>query len=130
VLSDGWFRTGDLGRIDSDGFLFLSGRATDVINFAGMKVFPADVESVLNQHPAVMESWVYGTAHARYGELPCADIVLEGETEVGDIDAGEMRRFCYQYLAPYKVPKKFHCVASLDKTPSGKLKRGGRSPKR
>ncbi|MHC4946354.1 MAG: class I adenylate-forming enzyme family protein, partial [Planctomycetota bacterium] len=66
ALSDGWFKTGDLGRIDSDGFLFLCGREKNIINFAGMKVFPDEVESVVNQHPAVRESLVYGEAHARY----------------------------------------------------------------
>ena len=106
VLEDGWFRTGDLGRFDSDGFLFLSGRENHVINFAGMKVFPDEVESVLNRHPSVSESLVYATAHARYGELPCADIVLHGAKEA-DLDTTEMRRFCYQHLAPYKVPKEF-----------------------
>jgi long-chain acyl-CoA synthetase len=74
ALSDGWCKTGDLGRIDSGGFLFLCGRAKNIINFAGMKIFPKEVESVVNQHPAVRESLVYGTAHAQYGELPCADI--------------------------------------------------------
>jgi long-chain acyl-CoA synthetase len=123
ALSDGWFRTGDLGRIDSDGFLFLSGRKKNVINFAGMKVFPDEVEAVLNQHPVVRESLVYGTAHDMYGELPCADIVLRGETDAGELDTSEMRRFCYQHLAPYKVPKEFRCVPRLDKTASGKLKR-------
>jgi long-chain acyl-CoA synthetase len=128
ALADGWFGTGDLGRIDSDGFLFLSGREKNVINFAGMKIFPGEVESVLNQHPAVRESLVYGTPHAQYGELPCADVVLEKETDLTEIDTREIRRFCYQHLAPYKVPKRLHSRPSLDKTASGKLKRWGRVP--
>jgi long-chain acyl-CoA synthetase len=128
ALANGWFKTGDLGRIDSDGFLFLSGREKNVINFAGMKIFPSEVESVLNQHPAVRESLVYGTPHAQYGELPCADIVLEGERDPAEIDTREIRRFCYQHLAPYSVPKRLHCLPSLDKTASGKLKRWGRVP--
>ena len=123
VLLDGWFRTGDLGGIDSDGFLSLSGREKNVINFAGMKVFPDEVEAVLNRHPAVSESLVYGMADAQYGELPCAEIVLEAEGEAADIDTGEMRRFCYRHLAPYKVPKRFRCVSHLEKTGSGKLRR-------
>jgi len=123
ALSDGWFKTGDLGRLDSDGFLFLCGREKNIINFAGMKIFPDEVESVVNQHPAVRESLVYGTSHALYGELPCADIVLEVEMEAREMDTAEIRRFCYQYLAPYKVPKEFRCVPRLEKTASGKLKR-------
>jgi long-chain acyl-CoA synthetase len=126
VLVEGWFKTGDLGRIDSEGFLFLCGREKNIINFAGMKIFPDEVESVLNQHPAVRESLVYGTAHAHYGELPCADIVLEAEMKAEKLDTAELRRFCYRCLAPYKVPKKFRCVPRLEKTASGKLKRWGR----
>ena len=123
ILVDGWFKTGDLGRLDSDGFLFLSGRDNDVINFTGMKIFPEEVESVLNQHPAVVESLVYAKPHPQYGELPCADIVLRGETQAADLDSTEIRRFCYQHLAPYKVPKEFRPVPDLDRTASGKLKR-------
>ena len=122
ALPDGWFNTGDLGRLDKDGFLFLVGREKNIINFAGMKIFPYEVESVLNQHPAIKESMVYGVPHPRYGELPCARIVLRDEIKA-DLDSHEMRRFCYQHLAPYKVPKEFHCVLRLDKTASGKLRR-------
>lgn len=123
ALVDGWFPTGDLGRIDADGFLFLSGRQTTVIHFAGMKIFPEEVESVLNQHPAVMESLVYGAAHAQYGELPCADIVLRDQAKADDLDSSEIRRFCYQRLASFKVPKELHYVPRLEKTASSKLKR-------
>jgi long-chain acyl-CoA synthetase len=127
ALVDGWFETGDLGRVDADGFLFLSGRDKNVINFAGMKVFPEEVESVLNRHPAVSESLVYGRAHAQYGELPCADVVVGGGTGAADVEASEIRRFCYRYLAPYKVPKAVRCVPRLERTASGKLKRWGRA---
>lgn len=121
ALWDGWFNTGDLGRLDKDGFLFLVGREKNVINFAGMKIFPYHVESVLNGHPAIKESLVYGITHAQYGELPCADIVLKNQ--MANIDTNEIRRFCYQYLASYKVPKEIHCVPILNRTASGKLKR-------
>lgn len=123
ILVDGWFKTGDLGRLDSDGFLFLAGRDNDVINFTGMKIFPEEVESVLNQHPAVGESLVYAKPHPQYGELPCADIVLSGEAQAADLNPTEIRRFCYQHLASYKVPKELRRVPDLDRTASGKLKR-------
>ena len=123
VLVNGWFQTGDLGRLDSDGFLFLAGRQDDVINFAGMKVFPGEVESVLNRHPAVRESLVYAKAHPQYGELPCADVVLRGRAVGAGLDSAELRRFCYRHLASYKVPKEFRPVPTLDRTASGKLKR-------
>jgi long-chain acyl-CoA synthetase len=128
ALVNGWFKTGDLGRLDSDGFLFLVGRENNVINFAGMKVFPGEVETVLNQHPAVRESLVYPAPHPQFGELPCADIVLRDESEASELDATEIRRFCYRYLAPYKVPKEFRRVPHLEKTGSGKLQRWKRTP--
>ncbi len=122
ILTDGWFATGDLGRIDADGFLFIVGREKDVINFVGMKVFAQEVEAVLNRHPWVRESLVFGLPHPRYGELPTAKIVLqEGADPEAVLD--ELRRFCYQRLAQYKVPKEFQFVDSLPKTASGKIKR-------
>jgi long-chain acyl-CoA synthetase len=121
ILNDGWFKTGDLGKIDTDGFLTIVGREKDVINFVGMKVFAQEVESVLNRHPQVKESLVYGAAHPQYGQLPMAKIVLRNENDV--LDVNDLRRFCYQRLAQYKVPKDFSFVDSIPKTPSGKIKR-------
>jgi len=121
ILSDGWFKTGDLGKIDGEGFLTIVGRDKDVINFVGMKVFALEVESVLNRHPQVRESLVYGAAHPHYGQLPMAKIVLREESGVPD--ANDLRRYCYQHLARYKVPKDFEFVGQLPKTASGKLKR-------
>jgi len=121
ILVDGWFTTGDLGRIDADGFLFIVGREKDVINFVGMKVFAQEVETVLNQHPEIKESLVYGAAHPLYGQLPMAKIVLRDGGSGPDVT--ELRRFCYQRLAQYKVPKDFEFVDHLPKTASGKIKR-------
>ncbi len=122
LISDGWFKTGDLGRLDNERFLYIAGRKKNVINFTGMKIFPYEVESVLNQHPDIKESLVYGTLHAQYGELPCAKIVLMDDIKT-DFDINEIRKYCYKHLAQYKVPKEFHFVSNLDKTASGKLKR-------
>lgn len=120
ALENGWFATGDLGRLDEDGFLFLSGREKNVINFAGMKIFPEEVEAVLNQHPDVKQARVYGLSHDTYGELPMADIVpVEGRTP----DLTAIRRFCYSRLAVNKAPKKINVVAELPLTASGKLRR-------
>jgi long-chain acyl-CoA synthetase len=115
-----WFNAGDLGRIDGDGNLFISGRKKSLINFMGMKVFPDEVEAVLDAHPCVAESLVYGEPHPRYGHLPCAKVVLCGE-----IDAGRLKAYCLRELSPYKVPKSIVFVESLPKTPSGKLSRDG-----
>ena len=117
-----WFHTGDLGRQDQDGFLYLVGRDKDVINFTGMKIFPYEVESVLNRHPAIKESLVYGVPHPQYGQLPAAKIVLDDASEAR-VDLTAIRKYCYSHLAPYKVPKKLQVVTDLTKTPSGKIKR-------
>ncbi|MFO7667070.1 MAG: class I adenylate-forming enzyme family protein [Desulfobacterales bacterium] len=122
AINDGWFNTGDLGKVDDDGYLFISGRDKNVINFAGMKIFPEEVEYILNRHPAVRESLVYGVSHPRYGELPCAKIVFNEGINSG-FDINEIRRFCYPLLTSYKVPKEILPVKELEKTASGKLKR-------
>jgi long-chain acyl-CoA synthetase len=117
-----WFNTGDVGRMDSEGFLFILGRSKNLINFNGMKIFPSEVESVLDQHPLVQESVVYGLKHPEYGALPVADLVLRPGCE-DSLDVDELRAFCYRHLAKYKVPKEFYCVQRIKKTLSGKLKR-------
>jgi len=122
ILTDGWFSTGDLGRIDEDGFLFIVGRKKDVINFVGMKIFAQEVEAVINRHPSVEESRVYPIQHQRFGELPAAKLMLH--TGISHDEAVEdIRRFCYLHLSSYKVPKDFEIVDSLPRTASGKLKR-------
>jgi long-chain acyl-CoA synthetase len=118
----GWFHTGDLGRLDQDNFLYLVGRDKDVINFTGMKIFPYEVETVLNRHPAIKESLVYGLPHPQYSQLPAAKIVLDNAAK-SQIDLTEIRKYCYRHLAPYKVPKKVQVVTDLKKTHSGKIKR-------
>ena len=122
VNDDGWFDTGDLGRIDVDGFLFILGRGKDVINFAGMKVFPYEVESVINRHPLVQESLVYAVPHPQYGQLPAAKVVLKDASSLDDILA-ELRSHCFESLASYKTPKQFEFVDKLEKTASDKLVR-------
>ena len=122
VLKNGWFKTGDLGRFDKDGHLSIVGRDKDVINFAGMKIFPYEVEAVLNEYPLVKESMVYSVPHPQYGQLPAARLVLK-EGKAGGLKLGELRRFCYQRMSQYKVPKDFEVVDALPKTASGKVKR-------
>jgi len=122
ILKEGWFKTGDLGKMDENGFLTIAGRDKDVINFTGMKIFAYEVEATLNQHPLIKESMVYGVSHPQYGQLPIARVVLkEGLDSPPDLD--NLRRFCYERLAQYKVPKDFEFVSHLPKTASGKIKR-------
>jgi long-chain acyl-CoA synthetase len=122
ALEEGWFRTGDMGCVDEEGTVFIVGREKNVIIFSGMKVFPYEVEAVINQYPAVGESLVYGVDHPVFGQLPAAKIVL-GETGEGDGFLEGLRRFCYERLASYKVPKAFEVVPALEKTASDKLVR-------
>lgn len=114
---DEWFSTGDTGRLDADGFLYLLGRTKNLINFAGMKVFPYEVEDVLNRCPGVTASLVYPEPHPRYGQLPCARV------EAPELTSEEIQRYGYEHLESYKVPKKIDVVEHLERTASGKIKR-------
>ena len=122
VLKDGWFDTGDVGRLDKDACLFILGRDKNVINFAGMKVFPYEVEEVIDRHPSVAESLVYAQDHPQYGQLPCARVVIDPRAE-GPVSEIELRRHCARHLAPFKVPKEFAFADRLERTASGKLRR-------
>ena len=120
IMPDGWFHTGDIARIDDDGFVFLLGRKTAVINMAGRKIFPEEVEAVLNRHPTVKESRVYGRAHAHVGELIEAEVV---PSRVG-ADVEELREFCRSQLAAFKVPNHIHLVSAIARTSAtGKILR-------
>jgi long-chain acyl-CoA synthetase len=123
-MPDGWFATGDMGRLDAHGYLFLAGRKTAVINLAGRKVFPEEIESVLNRHPAVTESRVYGSAHPHLGEVVEAEVVLR---EAAAAEA--LRDFCRVRLSADKVPGRFHVVKHIPKTAAtGKIRRQAGSP--
>ena len=120
ILRDGWFITGDIGRFDRDGFLFLAGRKTAVINVAGRKVFPEEIEAVLNRHPAVRESRAYGRLHSHLGEIIEAELVLTQP----EANLDTVRDFCRSHLASFKVPSSLHVVNSLPRTAvTGKLRR-------
>ena len=120
VMEDGWFATGDLGTLDDDGYLWISGRQKELINVAGMKFFPRELEEILEQHPAVREACVYSHRHERMGEVPHAQVVLA--REYGDTPAmEELQAFCGRFVAPYKIPAQIVVVAELLKTTSGKV---------
>jgi long-chain acyl-CoA synthetase len=124
VMPDGWFVTGDMGRVDAQGYLFLAGRKTAVINLAGRKVFPEEIESVLNRHPAVRESRVYGSAHPHLGEVVEAEVALRDGTATA-----ALRDYCRKHLSADKVPSEFHVVKHIEKTAvTGKIRRQPTSP--
>jgi long-chain acyl-CoA synthetase len=115
----GWFRTGDLGRVDSDGFLYIVGRSKEMISVGGMKFFPEEVESVLEKHPAIQAACVFGVREkSAWAEPAQAHVVLkDGEPLPGD---DELKTYCRQYLASHKIPSRFVWVERLAYTASGK----------
>ena len=118
VLFDGWFITGDIGRMDEDGYFYLVERKKDMIIVGGFKVFPRDVEEVLFKHPKIQEVSVVGVKDEYSGEAPKAFVVLKkGETAT----AQEILEFCAQNLAKFKVPKRVEFRDALPKTIIGKV---------
>ena len=114
----GWFHTGDLGYLDEDGFLFIVDRLKDMFISGGENVYPAEVESVLFDHPAVSEAAIVAAADERWGEVGHAFVVpARAETPTFE----ELREFLLTRLAKYKVPKYFDIVADLPRTDSGKV---------
>jgi long-chain acyl-CoA synthetase len=126
-LTDGWFQTGDLGRVDDAGRLTLLGRSKTVIVCAGMKVFPEEVEEVIDSFPGVNESLVSGREHPQFGQTPVAQIVLNGDITDPEGLIDFLRAHCIAKLSSYKVPVEFRAVESLPKTTSGKLARSAKS---
>jgi long-chain acyl-CoA synthetase len=124
IMQDGWFDTGDLGRLDEQNYLYIVGRSKDVINVAGMKVFPQEIESVLRSHPMVKEAYVFGREHHRWGEIPHAQVVLRNDAGT-PLTGATLIEYCRRYLTPFKVPEKIEIVSTLTKTASGKIVRRG-----
>jgi fatty-acyl-CoA synthase len=118
--ADGWFRTGDLGRRDADGFVFLVDRRKDMFISGGENVYPAEVERVLATHPAVADAAVIGVASAEWGEVGRAYLVCRPDDAPG---AEELAAFCGAHLARYKVPRSFRFVEALPRTASGKVQK-------
>jgi O-succinylbenzoic acid--CoA ligase len=117
---DGWLHTGDLGRIDEEGFLYVEDRLGDVIVTGGEKVAPTEVEEVLRSHPGVEDAAAVGRADPEWQEAVAAVVVLRDGARVSE---EELRIHCAGELARYKVPKRFEFVSELPRTASGKLLR-------
>ncbi|MEQ8272119.1 MAG: class I adenylate-forming enzyme family protein [Deltaproteobacteria bacterium] len=116
----GRLRTGDLGRLD-DGHLFLVGRKSDMMKLAGERVFPQEIEDVLNRHDAIVESAVFAVPDDRMGERLIACVVLEAGQS---LTMAELRPHCLEHMSFVRVPRELHVVAELPKTGSGKINRG------
>jgi long-chain acyl-CoA synthetase len=111
-----WFTVGDLGRLDDDGYLYLSGRREDLIITGGVNVYPTEVENVLSEHPAVIDVAVYGVPDDRWGTRVCAAVV-------GDATADELADWTRERLSPPKRPKDYRFVDELPRTLTGKVRR-------
>jgi acyl-CoA synthetase (AMP-forming)/AMP-acid ligase II/acetyltransferase-like isoleucine patch superfamily enzyme/acyl carrier protein len=120
ALTKGWFRTGDQGRIDADGYLFLTGRLKEIINRGGEKIAPREVDDLLLQHPAIAEAIAFGVPHATLGEDIAAAVVPRAGANLTE---GEVRGFLAARLADFKVPGRIAIVAAIPKGPTGKLQR-------
>ena len=121
AFRDGWFRTGDLGYLDEEGYLFIAGRIKEVINRGGQKVAPGEVEEALLSHPDVLEAAVFSVPHARLGADVAAAVVLRREATAS---AQKLRDFVRKRLASFKVPGLIRIVPDIPKGAGGKIKRG------
>ncbi|SDN32228.1 Acyl-CoA synthetase (AMP-forming)/AMP-acid ligase II [Paenibacillus sp. yr247] len=115
-----WLRTGDLGYMDSDGYLFIKGRIKELINRGGEKVMPLEVEEVILKHPSVMQAVTFAIPHPTLGEDVAIAIVKRSETEVSEV---EVRQFIAASLAGFKVPTKVIFINEIPKGQTGKIQR-------
>ncbi|MGB6066174.1 MAG: long-chain fatty acid--CoA ligase [Desulfomonilaceae bacterium] len=118
ALRNGWFHTGDIGRLDEEGFLYLEDRKKDIIISGGENIASSEVERVIYQHPAVLETAVVAMPDAKWGEVPKAYVVLKAGVQAS---LEELRQLCLDNLAKFKVPKEFEFIDALPRNPSGKV---------
>lgn len=117
-FANGWFRTGDQGYLDEDGYLLLTGRLKEMINRGGEKISPREIDEVLLGHPAVAEAVAFGTPHPMWGEEVSAVVVLSGEASEADLIA-----YCKERMADFKRPKQIHITTTIPRTATGKIQR-------
>ena len=118
TIANGWLHTGDLGRLDDEGFVTITGRKKDLIISAGENIYPREIEELLCQHSKVKEVAVIGVKDEVRGEVPKAFVIARDGTV---LEEKELRAFCRENLANYKVPKYFEIVPDLPRTPTGKI---------
>jgi long-chain acyl-CoA synthetase len=120
ALKDGWVWTGDMGRIDADGYLTFIGRTKEMIKVSGYSVFPEEVEAILVKHPAVAQAAVVAEPDADKGEVVKAFIVTRPDT---GLTADALTAWCRDNMAPYKVPRHVRFIDALPATGAGKVLR-------
>ena len=119
-FSDGWFRTGDQGFLDPQGYLTLVARIKELINRGGEKISPREIDEVLMTHPAVAEAVSFGVPHRMWGEEVAAAVVLR---ENADAKEADLMAYCRERLAEFKCPKKIHLTQTIPRTATGKIQR-------
>jgi acyl-CoA synthetase (AMP-forming)/AMP-acid ligase II len=126
ITDDGWFRTGDMGKVDADGFVFVQDRLKDMIISGGENIYSPEVERVLAEHPAVMECAVIGVPDDTWGETVKAVVALKPDASATE---DEIVEYCREHLAHFKCPKSVDIVEALPRNPTGKiLKKDLRQP--
>ena len=129
ITPDGWFKSGDAGYLDADGYLYIHDRVKDMIVSGGENVYPAEVENVLMGHPAIADVAVIGVPHEKWGETAKAIVVAAPEAETGDELAAEIIAYAKERLATFKCPTSVDWATELPRNPSGKiLKKDLREP--
>jgi acyl-CoA synthetase (AMP-forming)/AMP-acid ligase II len=118
-FTSGWFRTGDQGFLDEDGYLTLTGRLKELINRGGEKIGPREIDEVLLSHPSIAEAVCFGVPHPRWGEEVAAAVVLREP-----VNESEILTFCKERLAEFKRPKKIYITQAIPRTATGKIQRG------
>jgi acyl-CoA synthetase (AMP-forming)/AMP-acid ligase II len=126
ITDDGWFRTGDLGKVDAEGYVYVEDRLKDMIITGGENVYSPEIERVLAEHPAVMEVAIIGVPDDRWGETVKAVVSLKPGTEATE---EELIAYCSEHLAKFKCPTSVDIIEALPRNPTGKiLKRDLRKP--
>ena len=126
AFTNGWFRTVDQGTMDSEGYLYLTGRLKEIINRGGEKISPREVDEVLLDHPAVAQAVTFALPHDKLGEEVAAAVVLR---EGASAEERELRDFAARRLADFKVPRKIVFLPEIPKGATGKLQRIGLAAK-
>ena len=119
-FTNGWFRTGDQGRLDADGYLYITGRIKEIINRGGQKISPGEIEELIGSHPAVAEAVVFPVPDSHLGEDIAALVVLKAKDSINEHG---LKSFVADRVADYKVPRQIHFVDRIPITPGGKVRR-------
>lgn len=117
-FKEGWLRTGDLARVDDEGFVYIAGRKKEMIISGGENIYPLEIEQILEKNPAIAEIAVIGVPDNKWGEVPLAILSLKNGFETSD---GELMDYCLARLAKYKCPQRFEMINELPKNATGKI---------